>query len=43
MNILSKADLIEKYGKLDFNIDFYTDVLDLTYLLDTIIDDPFTK
>lgn len=43
VNILSKADLIEKYGKLDFNIDFYTEVLDLTYLTERISDDPFTK
>ncbi len=28
------ADLIEKYGRLPFNLDFYTDVLDLDYLLD---------
>jgi len=33
VNILSKIDLIERYGPLDFNIDFYTDVLDLSYLL----------
>ena len=42
VNVLSKADLIEKYGKLDFNIDFYTEVMDLEYLLDRISDDPFT-
>lgn len=35
INILSKVDLIEHYGKLDFNIDFYTDVLDLHQLIDT--------
>ncbi len=29
VNVLSKVDLVEKYGKLHFNIDFYTDVLDL--------------
>lgn len=34
VNILSKADLIEKYGKLPFNLDFFTDVLDMSYLLD---------
>ena len=34
VNILSKADLIEKYGKLAFNLDFYTEVLDLSYILD---------
>jgi len=42
VNVLSKADLVEKYGKLDFNIDFYTEVMDLEYLLDRISDDPFT-
>lgn len=29
--------------KLDFNIDFYTDVLDLNYLLELLDDGPFTK
>ena len=42
VNLLSKVDLIEKYGKLDFNIDYYTEVQDLDYLLDRISDDPFT-
>jgi len=42
VNILSKVDLVEKYGKLDFNIDYYTEVQDLEYLLDRISDDPFT-
>ena len=42
VNVLSKADLVEKYGKLDFNIDFYTEVMDLEYLLDRMSDDPFT-
>ena len=32
VNVLSKADLIEKYGALDFGIDFYTEVMDLQYL-----------
>lgn len=39
VNVLSKCDLIEKHGKLAFNIDFYTEVLDLTYLLDQFKDD----
>ena len=34
--------LIEKYGKLDFGIDFYTEVLDLEYLIETMPEDPFT-
>ena len=36
VNVLSKADLIEKCGKLPFNLDFFTDVLDLDYLLDNL-------
>lgn len=43
VNVLSKIDLVEQYGKLAFNLDFYTDVLDLNYLLDHIKDDPFTQ
>ena len=42
VNVLSKSDLVEKYGQLDFNIDYYTEVMDLDYLLDRISDDPFT-
>lgn len=34
VNVLSKVDLIEKYGKLPFNLDFFTEVLDLSYLLE---------
>lgn len=43
VNVLSKADLIQSYGKLAFNLDFYTDVLDLSYLLDQLQDDPIFK
>lgn len=44
INLLSKMDLIEQYGKLDFNLDYYTEVLDLNYLLEQLSDDPlFTK
>jgi len=43
VNVLSKIDLVEQYGKLAFNLDFYTDVLDLNYLLEHIKDDPFTQ
>ncbi|KIY45648.1 hypothetical protein FISHEDRAFT_48990 [Fistulina hepatica ATCC 64428] len=32
INVLSKIDLISKYGQLDFNLDFYTEVQDLSYL-----------
>ncbi|CAH1797002.1 unnamed protein product [Owenia fusiformis] len=41
VNVLSKADLIENYGKLAFNLDFYTEVLDLDFLLEHLQKDPF--
>jgi hypothetical protein len=34
-------DLIKQYGELAFNLDFYTDVLDLSYLVDTLDSDKF--
>ncbi|KAJ4701611.1 GPN-loop GTPase 2 [Melia azedarach] len=40
VNVLSKIDLIESYGKLDFNLDFYTDVQDLSYLQYKLNQDP---
>lgn len=43
VNLLSKVDMVEKYGKLQFNLDYYTDVLDLEYLLDQMPDDPFAN
>ncbi|XP_049787419.1 GPN-loop GTPase 2 [Schistocerca cancellata] len=44
INVLSKIDLLSKYSsKLHFGLDFYTDVLDLKYLLDCLDEDPFTK
>ena len=43
INVLSKVDLVEKFGLLSFNIDYFCDVLDLSYLLDRINDDPFNK
>jgi len=43
INVLSKMDLIEKYGKLAFNLNYYTDVLDLNYILDDLKKDPFLK
>ncbi|CAF1578703.1 unnamed protein product [Rotaria sp. Silwood1] len=33
VNILSKIDLIERFGTLEYNIDFYTEILDLSYLM----------
>ncbi|KAG9032498.1 hypothetical protein FRB95_001405 [Tulasnella sp. JGI-2019a] len=32
VNVLSKLDLVSKYGDLDFNLDFYTEVQDLSHL-----------
>ncbi|KAH6906117.1 cytoplasmic protein [Coprinopsis sp. MPI-PUGE-AT-0042] len=32
INVLSKIDLLPSYGELDFNLDFYTEVQDLSYL-----------
>lgn len=40
INVLSKIDLVEAAGKLDFGLEFYTDVLDLPYLAQHIADDP---
>ncbi|EXB55841.1 GPN-loop GTPase 2 [Morus notabilis] len=42
INVLSKIDLIENYGKLAFNLDFYTDVQDLSYLQSLLDQDPRT-
>ncbi|ODQ67198.1 hypothetical protein NADFUDRAFT_21639 [Nadsonia fulvescens var. elongata DSM 6958] len=32
INVLSKIDLLSNYGELDFNLDFYTEVHDLSHL-----------
>ncbi|XP_076899919.1 GPN-loop GTPase QQT1-like [Bidens hawaiensis] len=40
VNVLSKIDLIESYGKLPFNLEFYTDVEDLSYLQHHLDQDP---
>ncbi|RZC77236.1 hypothetical protein C5167_001432 [Papaver somniferum] len=40
INDLSKIDLIESYGKLAFNLEFYTDVEDLSYLQYHLDQDP---
>jgi hypothetical protein len=39
VNLLSKIDLIEQYGKLSFNLDYYANVLDLNYMLEELNDD----
>nr|CDS28662.1 GPN loop GTPase 2 [Hymenolepis microstoma] len=41
VNVLSKIDLIEMYGKLPFNLDFFTEVLNLSHLVERLEDDPF--
>lgn len=43
INVISKVDLVEKFGDLSFNLDYFCEVLDLSYLLERINDDPFTK
>ncbi|XP_047020753.1 GPN-loop GTPase 2 [Helicoverpa zea] len=44
INLLTKADLLKKHiDKLQFGIDFYTEVLDLNYLLDCLDTDVFTS
>ncbi|KAL6553739.1 GPN-loop GTPase qqt1 [Orobanche minor] len=40
VNVLSKIDLIESYGRLAFNLDFYTDAQDLSYLQYHLDQDP---
>ncbi|VDN08992.1 unnamed protein product [Dibothriocephalus latus] len=41
VNVLSKIDLIEQYAPLRFNLDFFTEVLDLSYLVEQLDDVPF--
>lgn len=41
INVLSKIDLIEKFGPVHYNIDYYCEVMDLNYIIDHIIDHPF--
>ncbi|XP_013188744.2 GPN-loop GTPase 2 [Amyelois transitella] len=44
INLLTKVDLLKKHvDKLHFGIDFYTEVLDLSYLLDCLDTDKFTN
>lgn len=41
VNLLSKADLLKQFeSKLLYNLEFYTDVLDLSYLLEALDDAP---
>eukprot|EP00164_Ancoracysta_twista_P008402 GFYU01012148.1.p1 GENE.GFYU01012148.1~~GFYU01012148.1.p1 ORF type:complete len:318 (-),score=92.21 GFYU01012148.1:170-1123(-) len=41
INVLSKIDLIEQYGRLAFNLEYYTEVQDLKYLLPHLDQDEF--
>lgn len=44
INVLTKLDILKKHeDKLQFRIDFYSEVLDLTYLLDSLEKDDFTS
>ena len=43
VNVLSKMDLIEQYGKLSYNLDFYTEVQDIGRLVDDLDTDAFSK
>lgn len=44
INVMTKFDEMKKFKYcLDFNIDFYTEVLDLKYLLDKLDENPFTS
>lgn len=40
VNVMTKLDEMKRFSdKLDFNINFYTEVLDLNYLLERLNDD----
>ena len=41
VNVLSKVDKLNSYGNTRFNLDFYCEVMDLKYLLETELDSPF--
>lgn len=44
VNVLSKADLLKRYeSRLAFNLDFYTEVMDLKYLLEALDTSPGMK
>ena len=38
-----QVDAVEKFGSLDMGLDFYTEVMDLDYLLDYLGNTPVTK
>lgn len=41
--LVFQVDAVEKYGTLDMGLDFYTEVLDLDYLLEYLGDAPGTR
>lgn len=41
VNVMSKVDLISKYGKTRFGLNYFCEVLDLNYLVEELSDDPF--
>lgn len=43
VNVLSKVDLVESYGLLPFNLDFYTEATDLSHLVDAMGSDRFSQ
>ncbi|KAK9862866.1 hypothetical protein WJX84_005745 [Apatococcus fuscideae] len=43
VNVLSKMDMIQSYGPLAFNLDFYTEVQDLSYLVKSMEGTLFAK
>jgi len=43
VNLLSKIDLMDKYDSYQMPLNFYTDVLDLDYLIDHMEDSPWNR
>lgn len=43
INVLSKVDLAEQHGRLHFGLEFYTEVLDLQFLLQELDQTSFSK
>uniref|UniRef100_A0A6B2LAK2 GPN-loop GTPase 2 n=1 Tax=Arcella intermedia TaxID=1963864 RepID=A0A6B2LAK2_9EUKA len=43
VNVLSKIDLVHKFGKLEFGLEFYTDVTDLSFLQKCLDNDKVTS
>ncbi|KAL1405508.1 hypothetical protein Q8F55_009145 [Vanrija albida] len=43
INVLSKIDMLNSFDNLPFNLDYYTEVQDLSYLLRTLEDEPRAK